>query len=138
MSKEKKAQDVGQQLDELQAAAIAAWAEVPAPPGVETIGEMAEWGNQGVDRYFIYPDVWEHEKPYLLFKTNPDAQPSSTYIWRKIEPVWLPDEGGRLFGYRIKGDWYQEVTPERAAKHFPDAFPNTPDVSKSWRVTEGG
>ena len=128
-----KLKGLGEKLDELNRQAVENSAEIEVPPGVETIGIMVEWGDQGVDRYFIYPDtLWLGHAPYMVFKTNSAADPSSTYIWRKVEPRWLQDRKATLWGYRVKGDDYQEVTAERAAELFPDAFPETPDVSKKW------
>ena len=130
MTEKKQPQDLGQQLDELNARAVQNAASIETPPGVETIGVMAEWGNRGVPRWFKYPD--EPQQAYQLFKTNAAADPSSTWVFNKYKRRWHPDLEAILWTYRIKGEWYQEIDEAEARHLFNDAFEPHESVGKKW------
>ena len=132
MTEKNEPQDLGQQLDELQKQAVSNSNSIEIPEGVESIGHFAEFGDQGVPRWFIYPD--KPESPYQLFKTNAAAEPSSTWVYQKYKRRWAPDVFAELFGYRVKGEWYQEVYEPDARKLFPEAFEPYEAVGKRWRI----
>ncbi|MFM6963402.1 MAG: hypothetical protein ACKOWJ_03945 [Micrococcales bacterium] len=134
MTEENAPKGLGKQLDELNDKAIANASTVEFPPGVETIGVMAEWGNQGRPRWFKYPEWPETQKPYQLFKTNAAVTPSSTWVFNSYRGRWVPDLDAQLWEYRMKGDWYQEIDEVEARHLFKKAF-ETPDrVGKTWEI----
>ena len=136
MTEKNEPQDLGQQLDELNNQARENAASIEHPEGVESIGVMAEWGNQGLPRWFKYPD--EPQQAYQLFKTNAEADPSSTWVFNKYKRRWHPDLEANLWTYRVKGDWYQEIDEAEARRLFKDAFEPHDRVGKKWRfVVEG-
>lgn len=128
MKEKIKRKSLYEQWDELYLNSMQQSASIETPEGVESIGHMAEFGNRGLDRWFIYPNT--ASEAYQLFKTNAVGLPSRTFVWSKSTKVWDPDWQGKLLKYRINIDWYQEVTEAAAQESFPDAFPETPDVNR--------